>query len=196
MCVFIGQQREWNRRIDELPHRIMVAFLKYQCTVLVMRFYESIAARRVDEATLDKLTMDTFECAKRTAKQEQGVALARDMTRTCWQANLISFLADYSVHQVILAYGYYRYIQERRRRIKNGSLSSDDDAVIHGGSILLSFFTKSSYLAVSKVFALACASLGGGIGSVLMPGWGTLAGTNFGDSIALGLTDDGNFGSP
>ena len=168
--------------------RIGVAFAKYHSVVLVMRLYEYIASRFVDEQTLDKLTIDTFECAKRSARTKEGGELASAMLSTCWRANMISFLADYSVHQVILAYGYYVYIQEQRRRLKqkNGSGGSE----LHRGSLALSFLKKSTLLAVSRGVGLGCSSLGGAIGSTVWPGWGTLAGTNLGDSLALQLTED------
>ena len=103
-----------------------------------MRVYEHVAAKYVTEETLDTLTIDTFECAKRTAKTEEGGKLFNSMLTTCWRANAISFLADYSVHQLILAYGYYIYIMEKRRRIKQGNT---DDLKI--GSLTLSFIYKS-----------------------------------------------------
>ena len=150
-----------------------------------MRVYEHVAAKYVTEETLDTLTIDTFECAKRTAKTEEGGKLFNSMLTTCWRANAISFLADYSVHQLILAYGYYIYIMEKRRRIKQGNT---DDLKI--GSLTLSFIYKSSLLAFSRGVSLSFSSLGGAIGTSLWPGWGTLAGTNLGDSFSLSLIDD------
>jgi hypothetical protein len=175
--------------MEGIPHRIAVAFAKYHAVVLVMRLYEHIASRFVDEETLDKLTIDTFECAKRNSRAKEGGELAREMLATCWRANMISFLADYSVHQIILAYGYYVYIQEQRRRLKRNGGDSEGSE-LHRGSLALSFLKKSTLLAVSRGVGLGFSSLGGSIGSIVWPGWGTLAGTNLGDSLALQLTED------
>ena len=175
--------------MEGLPRRIAVAFAKYHSIALLMRLYEHIASRFVDEETLDKLTIDLFDCAKRTAESKVGRDLAYEMVWTCGRANMIAFLADYSVHQVILAYGYYVYIQQQRRKIlyKSGSNKGSE---LHKGALALSFMKKSTYLALSRGLALGCSSLGGAIGSVMWPGWGTLAGANLGDSIALQMTEN------
>lgn len=174
--------------MEGIPRRIGVAFLKYHSIVLVMRLYEYVASRFVDDEALDKLTIDTFECSKRDSQSHKtGGALFGAMLNTCWRANMISFLADYSVHQIILAYGYYIYIRDQRRRLKR----NDGTAIeLHGGPLAMSFIQNSTQLAVSRGVSLGLSSLGGALGTVMWPGWGTLAGTNLGDSLALQLTDD------
>lgn len=158
-----------------------------------MRLYEHVASLYVTEDVLDKLTMDTFEAAKRA--NDTSDSIGPYMLRTCWKANMISFMADYSVHQVILAYGYYIYIQEQRRRLK---VSPSDylDQSLHHGSIAISFLRKSTLLAVSRIVGLGFSSIGGALGSTVWPGWGTLVGSNVGDSFALQLTEDGSAGQP
>jgi hypothetical protein len=180
-------QKQWTLRLESIPRRIYISFLKYHAIVLVMRLYEHIASQYVTEEVLDKLTTDTFECAKRTAKTEDGGRLFKSMFTACWKANTISFLADYSVHQLILGYGYYIYIKEKRRRIKH-AISKPDE--LNLGSVALSFIRKSSLLVVSRGVSLYFSSLGGALGTTVWPGWGTLAGTNLGDSLSLSLIDD------
>lgn len=176
--------------MEALPQKIMVAYLKYHAVVIIMRLYEHIASKIVDEERLDKLTLDTFDAAKRLAPVSKD-GITRDMTQVCWHANMISFLADFSVNQVLLAFGYYKYTQEQRRKLKSGGDDNDStDSEIHAGPLMLSFMRKSTLLALSRGISLAFASIGGGIGSSLWPGWGTLAGTNFGDSIGSTLLDD------
>jgi hypothetical protein len=175
--------------LESLPRRIAVAFAKYHAIVLVMRLYEHVASKYVDEVTLDRLTIDTFECAKRTAQAEERPGpLFHSMLVTCWRANTISFLADYSVHQIILAYGYYLYIQEKRKRIRERHEAASSD--LQPSALALSFVHKSALLAFSRGVGLAFSSLGGAVGTLVWPGWGTLAGTNLGDSLSLSLTDD------
>jgi len=177
--------------MEALPHRIMVAYLKYHSITLVMRLYEHIAAKMYSEEKVDKLTMDTFEAAKRgSARTGKSKELGSEMLRVCWNANIISFLADYSVHQIILAYAYYAYIREQRRKIKNGGGDNDSESAIHGGSVALSFVRKSTLLALSRGVCLGFASIGGALGSTVWPGWGTLAGSNIGDTVGFSLMED------
>ena len=194
-CVSLFQ-KEWKKRWEQYPRNLAVALAKYHAIVLVMRFYEYIAEKFVDEVTLDKLTMDTFESAKRSSRQGKSpVDLGREMMITCWRANLISYLADYSVHQAILVFGYYVYIRESRRARKNKRLNEareayEDKDMRESGPLVLSFVRKSTLLALSRGVGLAFASMGGAIGSVINPGWGTLAGVNLGDGVAISLTDE------
>ena len=190
------QQREWKKRWEHYPKNLAIALAKYHAIVLVMRLYEYIAEKFVDEVTLDKLTMDTFDSAKRSSRQgRSGANLGREMLGTCWRANFIAYLADYSVHQMILVFGYYVYIRESRqarknRRIKEESEEDDDKDMKENGPLILSFVRKSTLLALSRGVGLAFASVGGAIGSTITPGWGTLVGTNLGDGFAITLTDD------
>jgi hypothetical protein len=185
--------------------------MKYHAITLVMRLYEEIASRFVSTFMLDKVTLDTFASAKRRQQREStsnnGTSVSSrimEMTREGWYANLIAFMADYSVHQIILAYGYYSYIhrhrlekrQERHAAAAAANQATDsgddenDNDPLHPGSLVLSFTKKSTLLALSRIIALAMASVGGALGTMVVPGWGTLAGTNFGDGIAASLTDD------
>lgn len=154
----------------------------------------------VDEEMMDKLTIDTFLYAKRKSEVEAktGRELAREMFSVSWRANLISFLADYSVHQVIMLYAYYCYAQKRRKRItedQDDSVASfasveslNDD--MPQGHLILSAVRKSTLLGLSRVIALGFSSVGAGIGSMVTPSWGTLIGTNLGDGLAASLTED------
>lgn len=176
-----------------------------------MRVYEEIASHFVSYEMLDKLTLDTFSSAKRRRQRESSThnssttfsSNIMEMTREGWYANLIAFLADYSVHQIILAYTYYSYIhrhrlEKRQKRLaaaanktaQNDGDENDDDDPLHPGSLVLSFTKKSTLLALSRMIALAMASVGGALGTMVFPGWGTVAGTNFGDGIAASLTED------
>jgi len=179
--------------MEDFPKRLGVAFAKYHSIILVMRFYEHIASQIVDKFTLDKLTIDTFESAKRSHRSgKSGRELASDVYSTCMKANLISYLADYTVHQIILTFGYVMYIRERRkRRQKSLSTNGEGDAGdLHGGSLALSLTKNSTLLFISRGVGLVLSSIGGGIGAMVTPGWGSLAGANLGDGLAMALSDE------
>lgn len=147
------------------------AFGKYHSIILVMRFYEHLASKWVDTVTLDKLTTDTFEAARRSAHQDHksGSELASTVFSTCWRANLISYLADFSVHEVILLYGYYVYVQEQRRvrRLKPQDDEDEDERALQAGTLLFSVVKNSTLLAMSRAVGLLFSSLGGDRKSVV-----------------------------
>lgn len=168
--------------------------LKYQTITLVMRMYEYIFSKRVDAITLDKLTKDPFQAAVRTSEVtgRDSKEIIRPMFDTCLWSNAIAFLADYSVHQVILAYTYYLYCRERRRRMieereeqnlveENESEEKLEDA--SGGAIAMTFAMKSSRLMVSRGLGLLACAAGGAYGSYWWPGWGTTMGQSLGDGL-------------
>lgn len=193
-CLCSKYQREWKKRIEELPTKLAVALAKYQAVILVMRLYEHLASKFVTEVTLDKLTMDTFSGAKRSAAQgKEGYQMGREMLSTCWNANLISYLADYSIHQMILLFGYYMYVRDqrnkRRRQIEPSETDEHTDEM-ENGPLVLSIIRNSTLLAMSRGIGLSFAAAGGAVGSMLVPGWGTLIGTNLGDGFAVTLTED------
>jgi hypothetical protein len=191
-------QIEWNYRFQELPRKLIIALSKYHAIILTMRLYEWIASKWVDQEMMDRLTIDTFLYAKRKSEVEgkNGTELAREMFSVSWRANLISFLADYSVHQVIMLYAYYCYAQQKRRKmiteedsvVSMASMESNDD--MPQGHLILFTVRKSTLLGLSRGIALGFSSIGAGIGSMIAPSWGTLIGTNLGDGLAASLTED------
>jgi hypothetical protein len=194
--LLFGVQREWRRRWETFPHRLLVALGKYHAILLMMRLYEAAASRFVDETLLDRLTMDTFEAARRlsAAEQKSGRELASAVFSTCWRANLISYLADYSVHQIILLFGYYAYVRDQRRQRlllkKNDLVEDEDERALQAGTLLLSAIKNSTLLALSRSVGLLFSSLGGAFGSLFAPAWGSLAGAQLGDALALAASDE------
>jgi hypothetical protein len=165
--------------------------MKYHAIILVMRLYERIGESLVDTITLDALTLDTFDCAKRTANRKEGTDLGREMFRTSLKANFISYLADYSVHEVILLYGYYLYVNEQRRRHKKKlELSTEEEMVAQGLNLAMTLTKNSTLLLISRGIGLVLSSLGAAVGSCMLPGWGTLIGGNIGDGLAMALSDE------
>jgi hypothetical protein len=172
---------------------VLTAFAKYHVITLVMRLYESLAAQRYDKVILDKLTMDPFHAAKKVvAKSDESTSqtqIAKEMFHTTLKANLIAFLADYSVHQVILCYGYYVYVRERRRKQRKDN--PDEEASIIDGALMTSILKKSTQLFFSRSFGLVCSAAGGAVGTLWWPGWGTLLVSNMAEGGAGVLLDDG-----
>jgi hypothetical protein len=179
-CLFL--QKEWKIRWESFPSKLTEALVKYHVIVLVMRLYEHIASKVVDTFTLDSLTLDTFAHAKRldTKNPDNRVEVGQQMFSVCWSANAIAFLADYSVHQVILGYGYYRYIQRKRLLKQRTTEEERGDAADNKAPPLLK---QSATLMLSRSLGLVFTAVGGAGGTMLLPGWGTLFGSNLGDSL-------------
>lgn len=178
-------QAEWDRRLKELPSKIMIGYAKFHAITMLMRCYEFIAEKIVDEFTLDRLTVDPFEMAIRTSDRTHTKGeLRKQMYTTCLWSNIIAFMADYSVHQVILAYTYYRYYENKRKRRKAG----EDDVDL--APLMLSYLTKSTSLIVSRGVGLFASAVGGAWGSTFYPGWGTVIGAQFCDGVVGSVFDE------
>lgn len=179
------ENREWKIRWETFPNKLTEALLKYHAIVLVMRFYEHVASTLCDKISMDALTIDTFKCAQRLdQKAENRMDVGRQMLGICGQANLIAFLADYSVHQLILGYGYYKFVRERRRRRRENAENNEEEEESHP------IAKQSATLVLSRGLGLAFTAVGGAAGSMLYPGWGTLLGSNLGDSLG-GVVSEG-----
>lgn len=180
-------QDELQHRLKEFPIRVAYALLKYHSTILLMRFYEHLAERLFcDDRTMDSLTLDTAKYAKRMSNL--GIArmeLGKEMCKVSLWANLIGVLADYSIHQLLLAFSYVTYVRHMRRRkhtIENESDTSNNDNM-PGGHIVLSIIRKSTLMALSRCLGLYASAVGSAVGSMILPGLGTTAGTNLGDAV-------------
>ncbi|CAB9517645.1 expressed unknown protein [Seminavis robusta] len=191
------EQREWKIRWETFPSKLTEALVKYHVIVLVMRLYEHIASTMVDKFTLDSYTLDTFKHSKRIDAKEKdnSIQVGRQMFSACWSANLIAFLADYSVHQVILGYGYYRYVQQRRKKRQlsefatDSSSSANDNNDNDDDDQKPPIAKQSAVLVLSRTLGLTFTATGGAVGSMILPGWGTLLGSNFGDSLGGVVAD-------
>jgi hypothetical protein len=154
----------------------------------VLRSYEYIASLCCSEETVDKLTMDYFAASKTMSrkvdvKNEKVHAFARMTDCTFW-ANLLYYLADYSVYQAFFCYGYYVYYQRQK---KQKVLTKEDNV-----EIAKSLAVTSSQLAASRGCGLVFSALGGGLGMIVWPGgWGTLMLSTMAESAGITLVDDG-----
>jgi hypothetical protein len=185
-------QVEWDKRWKAFPNKFLIALGKYHAVTLLLRVYEYVASKCCSEETLDKLTMD-YVAASRTMARKVDIPNGRvhafaKMTDTTFWSNLLITLADYSVHQVLFCYGYYKYYQYQQRKKKpKKDLSSDEKKQITKECI-----GTSSHLLASRGCGLVCSAVGAGIGTLLYPGWGTLMMSAMAESSGGMFIDDGN----
>mmetsp|Transcript_6332 Transcript_6332/g.9113 ORF Transcript_6332/g.9113 Transcript_6332/m.9113 type:complete len:195 (-) Transcript_6332:1272-1856(-) len=183
------EEREWDRRVKQLPNKILNGIIKYHAVTLVMRLYEHIASLKYDELTLDRLTMDSFSASKRVAQREIDSQVIRQKTYDIglW-STVIAYLADYTVYQVILAYTYYKYYQRKKARKQSLKVDMEDGNL--EGAVALSLLTKSSSLAASRILGWYANAWGGSWGTLMYPGWGTLMAGQFCDGFIASVFDE------
>ncbi len=167
-------------------------------------------------AIMDKLTRDPFQASLRTSqilrKREHANGkvvsstsgtevqtsreLAKRMFSTCMWANIIPFLAELTVQQGVLIYGYGAYYMAKHRRRKKresmevgGSEWEGEEDKHDESAYALSLFFRSCHLTVARSASWLVASAGGAAGSVVLPGWGTVFGIQIGDAVAGALFD-------
>ena len=196
IVLFRTFQEEWEKRWKVFPSRFLTAFAKYHVITILMRTYEHLASLRYDKIVLDKLTMDPFFASKKVVASEKkgsdNATVAKEMFYTTFWGNSIAFLADYSVHQVILCYGYYVYIRRKQQQQQAATLpKGNENAVVVDAAIWTSLLRKSTQLFVSRAFGLICSALGGAVGTLWWPGWGTVLLSNMGEGAAAAVMDDG-----
>lgn len=169
---------------------------------------------------MDKLTRDPYQASKRTSQllrneeHSPGKVISTDgvetsthrelmsrMFSTCLWANVIPFLAELTVQQGVLFYGYGVYYMEKKRKRKekeerqrreNGDAESDsnedEEECVDESAYALSMLLRSSHLSIARGMSWIAASAGGALGAVFWPGWGTVFGIQFGDTIVGSLT--------
>lgn len=192
---------EWEKRWKVFPNRFFTAFAKYHVITLLMRTYEYLASLRYDKLVLDKLTMDPFYASRqfaiskksnRSSSSSENTSIAKEMFYTTFWGNLIAFMADYSVHQVVLCYGYYVYIRRKRQEASSTTKHAGDEPVVVVDAVIMtSLLRKSTQLFVSRAFGLFCSAVGGAVGTLWWPGWGTILLSNMGEGAAAVVMDDG-----
>jgi len=184
----------------------------------------SILSHEQAVTVMDKLTRDPFQASLRTSQllhnQEHApgkvissdgteTSTSRELTErmfsTCIWANIIPFLAELTVQQGVLIYGYgvyYNAKQKRRESRKtkeerNGEGKEDqcdeedekDEDDVSKSAYALALMFQSSRLTFSRSMSWIVASAGGAVGSVIYPGWGTVFGNQIGDAVVGALVD-------
>jgi hypothetical protein len=154
---------------------------------------------------MDKLTRDPFQAALRTSQilhnQEHANGkvisstngtetttsreIATRMFSTCIWANIIPFLAELTVQQGVLMYGYGAYYMAKHKRrkkheaIEAGESKCDELDKHEEAAYALSLFFRSCHLTVARSASWLVASAGGAAGSVILPGWVSLTAITF-----------------
>jgi hypothetical protein len=152
-----------------------------------MRLYEHIASHYVDVVKLDQLTKNTSEAVTRDAQLDKpNTERVLKMFVIQTNARFIGYLADFSVHWIILMFGYYEYMQHRRRQVKRVD-EVGEEVVAHGTQDVLS---STMLLALSRALCLIFSSAGASVGCILdCPLLFSIVFGQVGHGIAMKLTN-------
>ncbi|KAL3936924.1 MAG: hypothetical protein SGARI_002351 [Bacillariaceae sp.] len=191
---------DWAKRWKTFPNKFLIALAKYQAIAIAMRTYEFVASKFYPETTLDALTMDFFSASKTLANKtdipHNKAHSFAVMTETTFWANLMYYLADYSVHQILFCYGYYVYYQRQRKK-QLGPTSQQSTTAATTGIDEFAMETAqdcavtSAHLIGSRMCGLVFSAIGSGVGILFRPGWGTLMASTMAESAGLTMVDDG-----
>lgn len=228
---------EWTIRWKTFPLKLATALTKFHSVTMIMRLYETIVDKwlKVDTYTMDKLTMDPFKKSKRVVDtiekkityrdgqqhhesvRDHKMYVVKTMTETTFWANLLTFCADYSLHQALLCYGYYKYYQYQRQKRLDANTADTTSVEVDWGDgvvddidvddvskpssgggmgnkeLVENFALNSIRLGTNRTLGLVCSAIGGGIGSIIWPGWGTIVVSAIGDNVAGIVLDDGYY---
>ena len=82
-------QNEWPKRWESFPKKLMVAYGKFHAITIMMRVYESLAAKLYDDVFVDALTVDTYSSTLRREKVGKQLR-TRENFSECWTSNFIA----------------------------------------------------------------------------------------------------------
>jgi hypothetical protein len=185
--------------IQEFPNRCLTALLRFHATTLVMRWYEHMALSIFSIRMVDKLTKDPYLSAKRKylRNDRDKIKSGKQMLSTALYSSAIAILSDITVQQAILTVGYALYYYRHRTSVKinqrknKGHTNEVCAASVTnlGGGFLLKFIFDSSSLLVSRTIEWIASSVGASLGTMIFPGWGTVAVSQIFDGVVLSLYD-------
>lgn len=166
----------WKLYYIELKQRVLPPLLKCQATLFFAHGFQSLLARTCTKETMLRLNQHPPRRALAISERESdrlqvGVEV---FVASIW-ANLLFFAANCAVGQIDAFYDFYRkQARSRSRQVQNNNEKQD---IV----ILLRTTWNTIYMNSRRLFYSA---VGAGLGSVFMPGWGTLLGMGVGDEWA------------
>jgi len=159
----------------EWKESILPFMANHQATLWIMSFYKSLASTLFSEVEVLQLCQHPYYRAKSLALKDKSLlSVAADaFVMTAW-SSLLFYLASLTVGQVSFSYAQWK-------EYKWASVRKDSTAK---GKCLQSWFKSSWETAYQQSLRCWYASLGSALGSMVLPGWGTLIGTGLGEEWA------------
>ncbi|CAJ1964321.1 unnamed protein product [Cylindrotheca closterium] len=162
----------WKWPLSKWKDSILPFIARHQATLWTMSFYKFLASTFCSEATVLQLSQHPYHRVKSLASKDSGPLsiAANAFVITVW-SNLLFYLADLTVGQVSLG-------MAQRKEYKWAVIRKDTETE----EKCLQTWVKSSWKMLcqqSLRYWYSC--FGSAIGSMVLPGWGTLAGVGLGE---------------
>lgn len=155
--------------------KIFPALFKYNATLLTMFLYKSAVAMFVSQITLHRLSQHPYERALvlgRVGSDRLSVAF-QVLPMSLW-SNALFFLSSSTVHEIMLFHSYrkeYQWSRARRDELAEERATRN--------------WVKSSWeVLFRQTTGFLWSAVGASLGSVVLPGWGTLFGMGAGEEFS------------
>lgn len=170
----------WKLYYIEVKQRILPPLVKYQATLSFVHGFRSLLTNMVSKQSMLRMNQHPPRRAVAIAERESDrLQVGMEIFVASIWANVIFFAANYTVDQIGVCYEYY--CKQVRTRSRQMPYHDKEDVTV--------LMNKSWSLLMVNARRLFYSAIGAGLGSILMPGWGTLLGIGIGDEWAGKQTD-------
>ena len=171
--VSLSSSLAWKLYWIEVKQRVLPPLVKYQATIVLIQVMQYVLSSVVSGETLLKLNQYPPRRAKFIAERESDrILVGTEVFMASLWANLLFYGANWMVGQVACFYNFY--FRQRLLARRRGSVYCDKEDIVYLANDSWAIF-------VSNVRRYIYSSMGAGLGSIVLPGWGTLLGTGIGD---------------
>jgi hypothetical protein len=175
----MGSPLAWKLYYIELKERILPPLIRYQGSLALVHGIRNLLSHTVSKQTMLRLNQHPPRRAIAIAERESDrLQVGMEVFVASLWANIIFFVANYTAEQIGVFWDYYRkQAQARSRQVPYSADKKEKDVAF----LLLN---KSWSLLVGNARRLFYSAVGAGLGSIVLPGWGTLFGIGIGDEWA------------
>lgn len=171
--VSLSSSLAWKLYWIEVKQRVLPPLVKYQATMLLLQLLQHALTSLVSGDTLLKMNQHPPRRARSIAERESDrILVGTEVFVASLWANLLFYGTNWMVSQIACLYDFY--FRQRLLARRRGSVYCDKEDIVY-------LANDSWAILVSNGRRYLYSSLGAGLGSIILPGWGTLVGTGMGD---------------
>jgi hypothetical protein len=173
---------EWKKYWAEVKERVLPMVLEHQASVLLLYCFKECIALLASKETCCRLTQHPFYRSKAISSREPDrLTAGMEMIAVSLWANLFFFASNYYVGRLCALYN----MKTKKNTQNQQNQPNNNNRMIGMDERSMALFWASSWRSLNKTCRrYTSASLGGGLGSMLWSGWGTMLGLAAGDAWA------------